>query len=244
MHAENFYQGPMSVQRPGALPFTPTRQPWGYGPTGRTAILDVVPVAITVGGVAAAQTLAGAGPLVLAGASTGVTPGTDPGGNAGLQLDVQRAVSLTSAANESAVNFTLVGYDQYGRKVTSTIAGPNVNTVTFPKTVLWVESITASAAVASNVSAQTADVFGLPIVTIDAGYVDRVGWNNALAQDAGTFTAADQTSPPTASTGDVFGKYAPSSASNGTKRLVVEVLLSEANVGANANTASCYGVQA
>ena len=42
-------------------------------------------------------------------------------------------------------------------------------------------------------------------------------WNNTLAQDAGTFVAADATSPATSATGDPRGTYLPSSASDGTR---------------------------
>ena len=88
----------------------------------------------------------------------------------------------------------------------------------------------------------TTDIFGLPVRCIDAGYVVKVGWNNALAQDAGTFVAADMTNPATATTGDVRGTYKPSTASDGVKRLVMTIALPAIAVGPNATRQGALGV--
>lgn len=95
--------------------------------------------------IAAAQTLVAAGPLVLS-ASPYVLP------NAG-----QRP-SLTSTGNLSAVNFTAVGLGVDGNPLTLAIAGPNNNTVNWGSTFTSITSITADAAVGTNVSAGYAAV--------------------------------------------------------------------------------------
>jgi hypothetical protein len=201
----------------------------------------VVPLALGTANVAALQTTAGAGALVLT-AGAGVTQVNKPGVGNVLQFDVPRAVSLTSAANVSAVNFTVSGFDIYGQPMTQLIAGPNANTVTTLKAFWQVLSVTSSAAVASNTSVGTSDVLGVPCIVSDIGYMDRVGWANTLAADAGTFVIADATSPATTATGDVRGTYKPSSATNGVKRLVLGILLPSTAIGPTATRAGALGV--
>jgi hypothetical protein len=212
----------------------------GVGPLGRNYVYDIVPLALGTANIAALQTTAGAGNLTLT-AGTGVTA-VVVNGQTRYQFDVPRAVSLTSAGNISAVNFTISGYDVYGQAMTQTLAGPNANTVTTLKAFYQVTSIAVSAAVGTNTSAGTSDRFGLPIIVSDRGYVDRTGWNNTLAADAGTLTPADATSPATAATGDVRGTYTPTSASDGVKRLIVEVLLASTAVGPTATRVGAFGV--
>jgi len=218
----------------------PSPQFRGIGPLARNYVYDIVPATLATANIAALQQTAGAGALVLT-AGAGITA-VVINGQTRLQMDVPRGVSLTSAANESAVNFTVSGFDIYGQPMTETLAGPNANTVSTKKAFWQVVSVSASAAVANNTSVGTSDVLGLPAIVSDRGYVDRVGWNNALANDAGTLTVADATSPATASTGDVRGTYLPSSASNGTKRLVLEILLPSTAVGPAATRVGALGV--
>jgi hypothetical protein len=213
----------------------------GIGPLAREFVYDIVPLALGTANIAALQTTAGAGNLVLT-AGTGVTAVVRPNGATAMQLDVPRAVSLTSGANVSAVNFTVSGIDIYGQPMTQTLAGPNANTVTTTKAFWQILSVSASAAVASNTSVGTSDVLGLPVICSDAGYVDRVGWKNVLAADAGTFVKADATSPATVSTGDVRGTYKPSDATDGVKRLVLGILLPSTAVGPGATRAGALGV--
>jgi hypothetical protein len=103
--------------------------------------------------VAPLQTLAAAGNLTLNSplATTGA-------GNSFIQFpNIQRAISLTSANNLSAVNFTITGKDINGVVVTETRAGPNNNTVATTAQFSIVTSISASAAAAA-VSAGTGTI--------------------------------------------------------------------------------------
>lgn len=97
-------------------------------------------------GIAQAQTTGGAGNLTLNGAF--VVDGV-------AILDQQRHVGLTSAGDDSGVNFTITGTDQQGRAISETIAGPNATTVTTTLNFLTVTQIAVDAAVGVNVEAGT-----------------------------------------------------------------------------------------
>jgi hypothetical protein len=86
------------------------------------------------------------------------------------------------------------------------------------------------------------DTFGLPYKVTDAGYLTRTGWAGAVADNAGTFTAAD-TATATVSTGDVRGTFLPAtSASNGTRRLVIAIGLTAIAAGPDATQVGAVGV--
>lgn len=214
----------------------------GLGPMGRIFTYNVVPLALAVANIAALQTTAGAANLVLT-AAAGVTAIIDAAGVTRYQLDCPRAISLTSTGDISAVNFTITGYDVYGQAMSQTRAGPNNNTVNTTKAFYQVVSITASGAVGTNTSVGTSDIFGIPVAVADAGYIIKSAWNNTLAQDAGTFVAADATTPATAATGDVRGTYKPSAnASNGVRRLCLHLHLTGNQCGPQAVRVSALGV--
>jgi len=67
------------------------------------------------------------------------------------QLPTVEEVTLTSGANLSAINFTIVGVDFDGNVVTETLAGPNANTVTTTAQYWRVTSVTPDATSASTV---------------------------------------------------------------------------------------------
>lgn len=79
--------------------------------------------------------------------STGVFMAKFPG--------LQRTVSLTSAGNISAVDFTIVGTNLRGVAVTETRAGPNANTVETTAEYHSVTSVTPSANVGTATSLGT-----------------------------------------------------------------------------------------
>lgn len=216
----------------------------GAGPLGRIAFLNIVPLVLQLAGLVAFQNTVAATALTLV-AGTGVTAGLAPDGSQRTvyQLDVPRSVSLSSASNFSAMNFTITAFDAYGRLETNTIAGPNGNTVLSTKAFKSVLSIVPSATEAVNsVRAGYGDKFGLPFAIYDAGYLARVGWAGALAEDAGTFVAGDATDPATASTTDPRGTYVPTSAADGARRLVIGMHLTEAQCGPSATMAAQIGI--
>lgn len=180
----------------------------------------VVPLTMATNNIATTQTPAGAGVLTLT-AGTGTTAGT-VGGNAVIILDVARAVRVTSAGNDSAHTFLVAGYDIWGQFQSELITGPNATTVTGKKTFLKIISVTISAAATGAITIGTSDTFGMPYVFKDKGLL-VVKWNNTLAADAATVVVADATTPATTTTGDVRGTVLPSSASDGSKRLIVNI---------------------
>src|SRR6185312_3690541 len=135
---------------------------------------------------------------------------------------IARNVRITSGGNDSGITFLVAGYDLYGYPQTEQITGANIGVASGKKAFKFITSITPSAAVASTASAGTGDVYGLPLLSSFWGDVDVV-WNNACITANTGYTAADTTSPATATTGDVRGTYAVQSASDGTKRLMVYV---------------------
>ena len=216
----------------------------GVGPIGRMVALNIVPLTVQTNNIATSQHMTNGTGLTLT-AGTGITSGTAPDGSGStvLVMDTPRAVSLTSTANLSAINFTITGFDQYGQKMTQTIAGPNNNTVNTSKAFNSVLSIVPNTTDGThNVTAGTADIFGLPWLCAKPEYVMSLKWNGQITQDGGVFTPGDTTSPATASTGDVRGTYAPSSASNGTKRLTLIFHMDGTQLGVNATRANAVGV--
>jgi hypothetical protein len=220
----------------------PTQQV-AAGPMGRIAFFNIVPLTKQAANIAALQANTANTALTLT-AGTGVTSGpwTQNPATTVYLFDVARSVSLTSAANLSAINYTIIGIDIYGRQTSQVIAGPNANTVTTLKTFLGVISVTPNTTSASTVSVGSADIFGLQYAMTDAGYITSNKWAGALAQDGGTFVVADTTSPATTATGDPRGTYAPSSASNGARRLVIGMHLNGAQCGASPTVVALIGV--
>lgn len=109
--------------------------------------------ASSVNNICLVQTTAGAADLILNGAA--VVSGV-------AILDTQRRVSLTSAGNDSAINFTIYGTNDAGKTISETIAGPNANTVSTSQDFKTVTRIAASALVGTNVSAGTTGVGSTP----------------------------------------------------------------------------------
>lgn len=189
-------------------------------------------------------------------AGTGATAGTAPDGSgrAIIVFDVPRGVSLTSTANLSGSNFTVTGFDVYGRLQTAKRAGPNNNTVNTLKAFKSVLSVVSDTTSASTVSVGSSDVFGLPYFVPNGSYVQDCAWNattgnsgaangaNNFSLDNGTLVRGDTTNPATSATGDPRGTYTPSSASDGAHQLVVCLHLDGTQCGATATLANLLGV--
>lgn len=206
----------------------------GVGPLGRTYIFDIVPEAKSATAVCAAQAVAGAGNATINGASATAGVAT---------FDYARTVNVDSTnAGDTTQTVTVTGTDYYGQLQTETIAMNGTTAVAGQKAFKSIIQVAVSAALAGNLTVGNEDVFGLPYRVTDAGYLIGVGWAGALARDAGTFAAADTTSPATATTNDVRGTYAPSSAANGSRRLVIAIGLTALQAGPNATQTAAIGV--
>ena len=219
----------------------------GVGPLGREYVWDVIPQTLQAANIAASQTPVAAGNLTLT-AGTSVKSFVRTDGTTVLQLDCARAVQLTTVSGtiSTSRNLTVSGYDYYGQPMTEVIAtgttSSTVANVAGKKAFYQISSIAINGSLPVAITVGTTDVLGFPLRTFDAGYVVRVGWNNTLANDAGTFVVADMTTPATSTTGDVRGTYVPSSATNGIKRLVTVIALSGIATGPNATRTGALGV--
>lgn len=218
----------------------PSPMPNGVGPLGRIYVWDAVPDAAAANNLAASQTPAGANTLTLT-AGAGVTELRRNNVSTVYKLDCPRNIVVTQAGGGTQRNFTVSGYDLYDQPMTETITSSVGSTSAGLKAFYQIASITVSGATTTACEVGTGDVLGIPVRVTDAGYVASVRWDNALAQDAGTFVEAD-TAAATATTGDVRGTYEPSSATDGSKRLVMGILLPAIAVGPNATRIGALGV--
>jgi hypothetical protein len=211
----------------------------GVGPVGRVYVWDFVPQTLQTANIAASQTASGSGSLTLT-VGTSIKSVTRADGTTVLQLNTPRALQVNTSTTARAI--TISGYDYFGQAMTETITVITAGTAKFgAKAFYQIASATINGS-ATAVTIGTSDIFGLPLRCIDAGYIVKVGWNNTLAQDTGTFVAADMTNPATSTTGDVRGTYKPSTASDGIKRLVMTIGLPAIAVGPNATRTGALGV--
>lgn len=213
----------------------------GVGPLGRIYVWDSVPVAAATNNIATASVYTSAVTLT---AGTGTTSVVRSDGITVVQLDVPRAVATTTGAGSPTTrNVTVSGFDIYGQAmseviVTGTVASTTVNG---KKAFSQIRSITISGSPVVTVAVGTTNIIGSPVRITNAGYIARAGYNNVLAEDAGTFVAAVTTAATTTS-GDVRGTYVPSSATDGAKRLVLGILLPAIAVGPQATRTGALGV--
>lgn len=165
------------------------------------------PDALDADGIAAAQAVAAAGNLTIAGAlaSGGVAT-----------FDVPRNVTITSNnAGDTTQTATVTGTDAYGDTVVEAISFNGAATVAGKKAFKTVTQIAIDDALAGNGSAGTGDVLGLPVFLPAAGMI-LAELEDGAAATAGTAVAGDQTGGgATATTGDVRGTYDPNSACDG-----------------------------
>lgn len=212
----------------------------GVGPLGRIYVWDTVPATKATNNIATAQTTSSTITLT---AGTGNSSVVLNNGSTVVQLDVPRAVSITSGTGTlTNRNVTITGYDFYGQQMSEAIATGTTQstTVNGKKAFFQILSASISGALGGTIAVGTTDILGCPVKIADIGYLASIGWDGAV-NDAGTAVAAVTTTAST-TTGDVRGTYVPSSATNGTKRLVVGVLLPALAVGPNATRAGALGV--
>ena len=216
----------------------PSPMDLGIGPLGRIYVWDVVPQAAVTNNIAASQTAAGAGAVTLT-AGTSAKSVVLNNGTTVIQLDVPRAIKVNCSTTARA--FTVSGFDYYGQAMSEVITVATAATaVTGLKAFYQVSGVTIAGS-ATAVVVGTSDVLGIPVRVANVAYVASVKSNNTLAQDAGTFVAAD-TATATTGTGDVRGTYAPATASNGIVRTVMGILLPGIAVGPNATRVGALGV--
>lgn len=224
-----------------ALLGDPSPMDVGVGPLGRVYVWDVVPQTLVANNIAASQTPAAAGSLTLT-AGTSVTSVVLNTGVTVLQLDCPRAVSITQVTGGTARAFTVSGYDYYGQAMSEVITSVAAATTPGKKAFYQISSVTvAGGGTTTAVTVGTTDVLGSPVRILDLGYIIKAGWANALASNAGTAVAA-VTATATTTTGDVRGTFTPSTAADGSKRLVMTIALPAIAVGPNATRTGAFGV--
>lgn len=123
----------------------------------------------------------------------------------------------SSNAGDTTQTVTARGWDVYLTPMTETATLNGTNAVLGKKAFKYVASVTASAAMAGNLSVGTQDVFGINARSDFWEYL-QIFWAGAFVSSNVGWTAGDQATP-TATTGDVRGTYAVQSASNGTNRI-------------------------
>jgi hypothetical protein len=219
----------------------PSPMDLGVGPLGRIYVWDVIPQAKVANNLATAQSPTSAFTLT---AGTSVKAVTLSNGSLGYALDLPRALIITIGTGTiTNRNITISGFDYYGQAMSEVIATGTTQstTVSGKKAFYIVTSITTSGAVGGTVAVGTTDILGLPVRVFNVAYLASVKSNSTLAQDAGTFVAAD-TATATTTTGDVRGTYTPATASDGIVRTVAGILLPGIAVGPNANRIGALGV--
>ena len=216
----------------------PSPMDLGVGPLGRIYVWDIVPQAAVTNNIAASQTAAAAGAVTLT-AGTSVKSVTTAGGVTVLQLDCPRAVKVNCSTTARA--FTASGYDYYGQAMSETITVAVAGTAVTGKKAFFQITGATIAGSATAVVIGTSDKLGLPVRVFNVSYVASVKSNDTLAQDTGTFVAAD-TATATTTTGDVRGTYAPATASDGIVRTTMGILLPAIAVGPNATRVGALGV--
>ena len=151
---------------------------------------------------------------------------------------------LTYTLGVAPQTATISGYDYYGQAMTQAITTSSAvsTAVNTTKAFYQITSIAIGGATGTALTVGTTDVLGLPVRTIDGAYIVNAGWNNTAGYDAGTWVKADMTNPATSSTGDVRGTYIPSSAPDGTKRLVMAIAIPAIGSGPNSTRQGTLGV--
>lgn len=147
-------------------------------------------------------------------------------GGAGLIFDetqaIERGVTVTGTVAATGGTFTLRGADIYGQtqsEVMTLVSG--ASTVTSKKCYKIVNSLTPGFADSTHTySVTTADLYGFPFRSDLWEYLD-IFYAGVLKTASTGWTAGDQTSPATTSTGDPRGTYALQTASQGINRLVI-----------------------
>lgn len=167
-----------------------------------------------------------AGALVIDGNPALIQLGTLGGGVSSYdpRTAVCRNVRVTCAGNETGNTFSVVGADFYGNLVHETISLGTAGVYSGKKALKFFISGTANGTLSgSNISVGDGDVYGFPLASWEFLLVN-INWNSTLITSSTGYTAAlALATPSTATTADVRGTYATQDASNGTKRLFIQL---------------------
>ena len=212
----------------------------GIGPVSRALVVDYVPTTLSANAICLAQIITGASNAIIAGALAvaGVATIPEPFGRS-LQF-------VSTNAGDTTQTVTVTGTDFLGNPMTARITLNGTTVIQGTKAFKTITQVAVSATTVGNLTVGTGDKMGLPVAVPSANLFGRLAWADVLAQDAGTFVAADATAP-TNLTGDTRGTYLPSSASNNARRLTMEILLLDQHVGpaavpySTASRTGCFG---
>ena len=164
------------------------------------------------------------------------------------------AAVVTTAGTPTGLTYTLgvapqamtvSGYDYYGQAMSEVITSSAAisTAVNGKKAFYQISSIATAGATGTTITVGTTDILGLPVRVIDAGYIINASWANTLGANAGTLVNADMTATATSTTGDVRGTFLPAtSATNGSRRLVMAIAVPAIAVGPNATRVGALGV--
>lgn len=157
-------------------------------------------------GVAAAQAVAGAGNLTINGAlaSGGVAT-----------MDVPRALEIDSSnAGDTTQTATITGTDAYGEVMVEDIAFNGTSAVSGQKAFKTVTQVAISAALTGNATCGTTDIIGFPVRVASLSQVIQLT-EDGIPMATPVIVVADDTTA-TATTNDVRGTIALTTAANGT----------------------------
>ncbi len=174
------------------------------------------PSALSTTAIVNASAVAGAGAVALNG-------GKLVGAVVPLGAPTGRAVQVVSSnAGDTTQTVTVKGKDMYGQNMRQDFALNGTTPVIGTKAFATVTSVSASAALAGNLSVGDSDVLGLPVYLSNATFVWRETQDGALAT-SGTLVAGLSALPgtATATNGDVRGTYKPNAATDGSKGCVL-----------------------
>ena len=224
--------------RAGAAPPPPTGLSGGV-PLAYDPFYTCVPLTSVTNALAVKATLSGAAAAFTLAAGTGVTTEIIDGVTY-YKFDVERCVLATGGGSSTAgVLVTINGLDDYKQPLTSTFSGPTgsgAGTVS-PKAFRWISGGTVSGnTLTGGLLLGQSDTLGLPFVAKSWEEVN-VAYAGARITASTGFSQADATDPATASTGDVRGRYALQTASNGARRFSIQQFIRDPDTAAGV-----YGV--
>lgn len=134
---------------------------------------------------------------------------------------ISRTVLITTNGDDTGGFYTVAGFDVYGFPLSQKLTGVSSSTVSTTKAFKYIQSVTPSGTINSTaVGVGTNDVFGLPLRTDWAAYLN-VQFNNVAVATASLVLVAADINTPTQLTGDVRGTITAGATSDGTKRLIV-----------------------